>query len=68
MCRHHNVTDEAMHSWNVQVKVEDFQNKGLHLQYLLLRVGIVCDVDELSHLWRIDFFVFAEEKLLLSNC
>ena len=28
-------------------------------QYLFFRVGVVCDVDEIVHLWHVDLFILA---------
>lgn len=45
-----------------QIKGEHFKHQMFHPQNLLLCISVVCDVDKLCHLWRVDFFKFSAFK------
>jgi hypothetical protein len=47
-----------------EIEGENLQEKFLHAQDLLLGVCVVCDVNEFSDLWRVDFFVFSAKSEL----
>jgi len=43
---------------NAEVKVKNSQNKVFHSQYLLLRVCVIGDVDEILHVGWINLLIF----------
>lgn len=51
---------EAIDGGNSNIKGEDFKDQMLHPQNLLCLVGVVSNIHELTHLWRVDFLVFPE--------
>lgn len=50
--------EKLVNGWCGQIKGEHFKHQMLHSQHLLLRVSVICDVNKLCHLWRVDLLKF----------
>lgn len=58
--------EKLVNSWCCQIKGEHFEHQMFHSQHLLLGVSVICDVNKLCHLRRVDLLKFPVIKHVAS--
>jgi len=48
--------------WNCKIKLKCVEDAHFHFQHFFCGVGLVSDLDEVTHLGRLDLLVFARDE------